>query len=204
SRPRLGTERAGGLGESLARRTVRVTLGRRDEQSAGEQVVARRDADRELARGARIELGWSPAALAASFAESLVRDAEELVLGQFVQVVGGQGTADVGGCGGLVAPDGSVLARDVLVETATDGIVEVRQGRQVVLEAAARVHGPSLTTIIFDKQHRRSLWFHQERLILEVGSVVSRSSTATLPVFPERTGLVRSSLLIAGLPERDK
>src|SRR5207244_3850142 len=85
------------------------------EQSAGEQVVARRDADRDLARWARIELGWAPAALAASFAESLVRDAEELVLGQFVQVVGGQSTADVGGRCGLVAPDWSVLAGDGLV-----------------------------------------------------------------------------------------
>jgi len=156
-RPRLGTERAGGLGESLARRTARVALGRRDEQSAGEQVVAWRDADRELARGARIELGWAPAALAASFAESLVRDAEELVLGQSVQVVGGQSTADLGGRRGLAAPDWSVLAGDVLVETATDGIVEVTQGRQVVLEAAARVHGPILTTIIFDKQHCRQV-----------------------------------------------
>jgi len=82
----------------------------------------------------------APAALAASFAEPLVRDGEELVLGQFVQVVGGQGTADAGGGCGLVAPDWSVMAGDVLVETATDGVVEVTQSRKVVLEAPARVH----------------------------------------------------------------
>ncbi len=72
------------------------------------------------------------------------------MLGQFVQVVGGQSTADVGGRCGFVATDWPVLAGDVLVETAADGIVEVTQGRQVVLEAA-RVHGPILTTIMFDK-----------------------------------------------------
>jgi hypothetical protein len=72
-------------------------------------------------------------------------------------VVGGQSTADLGCRCGLVAPDWSVLAGDVLVETATDGIVEVTQGRQVVLEAAARVHGPILTTTMFDKQDCRRL-----------------------------------------------
>ena len=40
SRPRLGAERAGGLGESFAGKTVGVAGGRRDEQPAGEQVVA--------------------------------------------------------------------------------------------------------------------------------------------------------------------
>ena len=53
---------------------------------------------------------------------------------------------------GAAGRKGDVLAGDVLVETATDGIVEVTQGRQVVLEVAARVHTPSLTTIMFDKQ----------------------------------------------------
>jgi hypothetical protein len=41
-------ERAGGLGESFAGRTVYVALGRGGEQPAGEQVVARRDADGAL------------------------------------------------------------------------------------------------------------------------------------------------------------
>jgi len=59
--------------------------------------------------------------------------------------------ADPGRACGLVAPDRSVMARNVLVETAADGVVEVTQNREVLLEVAARVHRATLTTITFDK-----------------------------------------------------
>jgi len=51
------------------------------------------------------------------------------------------------------------MARDVLVETAAEGVVEVTESREVGLNVTARVHRASLTTIRFDKQRRHRYGF---------------------------------------------
>src|SRR5439155_1429844 len=86
------------------------------EHSLDERLVARWDAGGELALGARVELRRPARAGAGPTAAALEGDRDETLLGELVQVVGGERAADAGGRGGVVARDGPPGAGDVLVE----------------------------------------------------------------------------------------
>lgn len=102
------------------------------EQPPGQLVVARRQGDVELERRTAVHLGGSAGARAGAAAETLVVDIEEAVLGQPVEVVGGDAALDARSVGGLVPPDPVTRQHDVVVERASAGLTQNAEGSDLV------------------------------------------------------------------------
>jgi hypothetical protein len=66
---------------------------------------------------------------------------QQAVVDELVEVVGGQGPADAGGVGGLVAADGDAAFGHVPVEGAADGVTQAGQAGELLIDVG-RVHKP--------------------------------------------------------------
>ena len=94
-------------------------------------------------------LGRAAGAGPAAAAAAVVAGLEEAVVDELVEVVGGQGPADPGGVGGLVAADRDAAVGHVPVEGAADWVTQAGQAGELLIDVR-RVHTSILKQKILD------------------------------------------------------
>ena len=147
----LGAQGGGGAVEGGLGGPGGVGLDGVGEELGQGGVVAGGQAELELAVGADIVLGRAAGAGSAAAAAPVVAGLQQAVVDELVEVVGGQGPADAGGVGGLVAADGDAAFGHVPVEGAADGVAQAGQVGELLIDVR-RVHTSILKQKILDSQ----------------------------------------------------
>src|SRR5215216_6406003 len=145
----LGAQGGGGAVEGGLGGPGAVGLDGGGEELGQGGVVAGGQAELELAVGADVVLGRAAGARPAAAAAPVVAGLEQAVVDELVEVVGGQGPADAGGVGGVVAADGDAAVGHVPVEGAADGVTQAGQAGELLIDVG-RVHSSILKQKILD------------------------------------------------------
>jgi len=152
----VGAEGGGGAVERALGGAGGIGLDGAGEQLGQGGVVAGGQAELELTLGADVVLGRAAGARPLAAAAPVVAGLEQAVVDELVEVVGGQGAADAGGLGGLVAADGDAAVGHVAVEGAADGVAQAGQAGELLINIR-RVHTSILKQKILDSQPQSRL-----------------------------------------------
>ena len=101
-------------------------------------------------------LGRAARAGSSAVAAALVAGLEQAVVDELVEVVGGQGAADAGRGGGVVAAHGLPALGHMAVQGPAEGVAEAGQAGELLVEVGW-VHPPILKQRLLDNQPPTSL-----------------------------------------------